>query len=480
MARDKSRICLLLLVLALTACSSRGQPPPPQIAYPAQFVAQFEGDMPLTNWVAAFDSEELNALLHQVLQHNFALKETEARLSAAAAQAELAGARLYPTVDFALSASRTENLHPGRSDSLTRFPGVSQYGAFFNVRWEADVWGRLSAAEKAASYDYEAALSDYRASRHSLIAQTVKSWLLFIEGGRQRQLASDFLQNMKKAVEVSDAFYQAGEVSLVALAHARTEAARAAQRLVEIQRAQRSAGRALQLLSGRYPDAGLQTSGEFPALPDWPAAGLPAELLERRPDIRAAERRVAAAFNRLEQSRAAKLPALQLSASLGGSSTALKTLIEPQNVLWTVATNLLFPLFNGGEREAEIKMRNAEQRAALAAYRQTALAAFNEVETGLDDNQLLRERQRQLIQARTQSELAEKIALEKFRLSEIELLELLQTVRETLSVRMDEVRARRELLSQQVDLYLALGGEPYGLADDEVVADKTPPEVVVE
>ncbi|CAN0335916.1 unnamed protein product, partial [Chrysoparadoxa australica] len=159
--------------------------------------------------------------------------------------------------------------------------------------------------------------------------------------------------------------------------------------------------------------------------PEQPAPGIPSTLLERRPDVIAAERNVAAAFNSLDQAKAARMPSLSLTGSLGGSSADLANLLNPTNIAWQAATSLVAPLIDGGLRESQVLQANAEQKQAIAAYGQTALDAFQEVESGLDQSVVLLERSASLKVAAEEANKALRIARLRYDEGETDLLDVL-------------------------------------------------------
>ena len=159
--------------------------------------------------------------------------------------------------------------------------------------------------------------------------------------------------------------------------------------LLSAQLGERDAIRALEVLLGQYPDTNLEFPDRLMREPAPPPAGLPSQLLERRPDIIAAERRIAAAIAGVDQAQAARLPQISLTGSLGGASNELSNLLDPVNVVWRLATNLLAPIFDGGRRRAQVDISTAAQEEAVANYADLALNAFAEVEGLLDQGKIL-------------------------------------------------------------------------------------------
>lgn len=209
--------------------------------------------------------------------------------------------------------------------------------------------------------------------------------------------------------------------------------------------------KALEVLLGRYPAAELQVTGDLPSVPSPTPIGVPSELLERRPDIIAADRKVAAAFYNEQAAQAARLPRLELSATLG-------TLLDPTQSIWSIGANLLAPLFTGGRLKGDVLVATAQQRQELGRYVSVALRAFREVETALANEQVLVLRQAQLEQADARLRSASRIAQDRYNAGLLTILELTQVRRQDFAIRSQLLRVRTERLRQRLNLLLALGG----------------------
>lgn len=327
------------------------------------------------------------------------------------------------------------------------------------MSWELDVWGRIRAGRDAAREDLIATTLDYDYARLSLAAQTAKAYFLAIEAGRQFQLSESNLANYSKTLEVVNAFFGEGMVAIQDVHLAKSEKARAEDALENARSGHREALRSLEALLGRYPSANVEVASDFPSLPAAVPIGIPSEILERRPDIVAAERRVAASFDRVTEAKTAKLPRIALTGNLGSASNSLSDLSNPSNILWTTATNLMFPVLEGGKLDAQIEAANATQKQALATYQKTALAAFGDIETALSNESIFRKRAKSLREAYEQAKLAEEIGLEKYQSGEGNLLDVQQLQRSTIATQIALSKIENDLLVQRVNLYLGLGGD---------------------
>ena len=191
--------------------------------------------------------------------------------------------------------------------------------------------------------------------------------------------------------------------------------------LRQLELAREQAIRALELLLGRYPSAAAATTLPVAGFPGEVPAGLPSELLERRPDVVAAERRVAAAFNRIHEAKAARLPAIALTAGVSSISSDLFVLQDHDNPVWSVGANLLVPLFSGGALKTQVEIRTAEQKQAIAEYAVVGLRAFGEVEGALSAEIAAREREQILAQALSDNQQALDVVQTQFKVGSTDL-----------------------------------------------------------
>ncbi len=457
-------VLAIALCLFLNACATTQKEPTvtkqkplatPEFDVPEKFqstLPQASAPVVQSDWLKSFNDPKLDALVEEVLNKNFDLQIVAAKIEAAMASAKLAGADLTPAVNLGLSNSNQGNLASGLSND------ISTIGASLDVSWELDIWGRIAAGHNAATKELVASKLDYAFAKLSLAAQTAKAYFLAIETGRQFRLAEDHVANYSKSLEVANAFFAEGIVSIQDIHLAQSEKARAEDALGKNKSAHLEALRSLEALLGRYPSAKVEIAKEFPSLPSPVPFGIPSEVLERRPDIVSAERRVAAAFEKVTEAKAAKLPRISLTGSLGVASNGLSTLINPANALWNVASNLMFPLFDGGKLDAQVEAATASQKQALAAYQKTALAAFSDIETALSNESIFRKRAQSLKVAFEQAKLAEEIGMEKYKSGEGDLLDVLQLQRATTSSQTALTRIENDLLVQRVNLHLGLGG----------------------
>ena len=228
--------------------------------------------------------------------------------------------------------------------------------------------------------------------------------------------------------------------------------------LRQIEYSREQALRALELLLGRYPAAEVAVAQSLSPMPPPVPVGMPSELLERRPDVIAAERQVAAAFNRVGEARAAQLPRISLTAGVSSISSDVIVLQNRDNPAWGVGGNLLAPLYQGGALRAQVEIRTAEQKQAVAAYASAGQRAFGEVEGALSAENALREREAILGANVRDNERALELTTVQFRVGSADQRAVEQRQLSLFSARTTLLRVQSERLAQRVNLHLALGG----------------------
>jgi len=400
-----------------------------------------------SGWIAGFGDEKLVALVQEALEKNPDLQVVAAQVESAAGYARQAGALLQPAVNLGAGG-----LAGGGG------PVTSRRGASLDLSWELDVWGRLRSQASSAENQYVAAELTYAYGRQSLAAQVAKSWFLCVETRLQRRAAEDAVAVYEKTLEIVQGQFRLEAVTKRDVQLAEADLASSNEALRQATGGEKQARRALEVLLGRYPSAELEATEEFAALSANVPAGLPCEILERRADLVAAERRVAAAFENVRVARAARLPRVAITASAGGSTTEFADLANPSNAFWTLGANMLAPLFDGGFLKAEEDIATAEQKAAVAQYRKAALQAFADIENGLENDGLLKERESFLNEALTKNTAAWDLSKRQFEAGAIDLLSVLQLQKRVLNARVALINIRARRRAERANLHLSLGG----------------------
>ena len=398
-------------------------------------------------WLARFNDPQLEALVREALMHNPDLQVAAARVEQAAGYVKSAGATLYPQVSALARGGGTLS-----GDSS----GLEGIGVFAN--WELDLWGRVRSGRASASAQQSSADLDAEYARQSMAALVAKSWFLAVEARLQKTIAEEMVAASGRNVTLAQDRLRVGRGDEYDLTLARASVATYRDSVRNLEYAYQQSVRALEALAGRYPAAALEVPAQLAAVPEPIPVGLPSDLLERRPDVVAAERRVAAAFYRIEEAKAARLPRISLTAAGTTISSDLFVLKDRDNPVWSAGAALTAPLFLGGQLQSQVDIRTAEQKQAVAEYGRIGARAFGEVESALSAAQALEEREGYLREAVTENARALEFANQRYRVGAGDLRAVQQQSLALSAARTALLRVQSERLVQRVNLHLALGG----------------------
>ncbi len=426
-------------------------------------------------WVGQFDSPELERLLKQAAERNLDLKVASARRSQALRDIQLAKVAGNPSLDLRFLPQRQKqnfigfplggNVAPNDASPEVSSNITNSYRLTGELQWEIDLWGRIRAATGAAVAVAQAAEADFKAAQASVGASVVRAWLLVKEHRLQAELAGRAEAAAQDTAKALEERFRAGQEqaggSLGAqLRLARADAASAAATRTERELAMRQGQRALEELCGVFPKAEkMLGAGELPILKKRPPAGVPSELLLRRPDILAAERRYAAQGLRRKEAKLAVFPRLNLVASLGGSSEALRSVLASDYGIWSLGGGVVQSVLTGGQVPAELGKRKDQEEESLSRLQKTVLGAFREVEDALDADQALAAQEQSLAEATRLASEADSEARADFKRGLGDILTVLQSQQRAIQAETALWSVRRARLENRVQLHLALGGD---------------------
>lgn len=442
----------LALAVLLAGCSLATPVPQTDVQPPAQWNQAADSSVwPEARWWTQYDTPQLSRLMTQARVGNLDLASAATRLLQADAQLRQTGATLLPSVDGSASGRRGGNSGDGNVSS--------GFNASLNASYEIDFRGRNRAAVEAATANLNASRYDLEALAITTDASVARSWFQLVENQARLQLARDNLAAAEQVLNIVEARYRFGADDSLAVSQQRALVAQLRANLPALEQQTLQLRNSLALLLGQGPDF---VPGALPAMTDIavpePGAGLPSELLNRRPDIRASEQRLLAANANLTAARAALYPSIQLTGSYGAQSSALSDLVSNPLNPWSLAAGLTQPIFDGGRLRAQVEISEASQQEALIGYQRAILDALIDADTALGALQQAR-RQYQLQQAATaESELAFELAQARYKAGAIDLQSLLDTQRSYFQSQDSLVQQRAAWLLATVDLYRALGG----------------------
>jgi multidrug efflux system outer membrane protein len=449
-------VSLAATTLLFTACAtSPDRSEAPAIDLPTAWTSQSFNTAP-TAWLADFNSPQLESLVLEALANSPSLKATAARFAQSLAEARISGAELKPSAGLGLNSARQKiNTFGPNSTGGVIF---ENYDLTLNLRWEIDLWGRLRDQTSAALARAEGYQADLDAARLSLAAQITKGWLNLIEAQQQLALSEHTAQAYRDNQRALESRFKLGLAEGFDLRRILTQTASAEADSVARERTLDQATRHLEVVLGRYPAGALNAVITLPSLPPTIPAGLPADLIQRRPDLVSAERQLAATNRELRASQKDLLPQISLTASGGTSSQEFENLLDGDFGIWTLMGNLTQPIFQGGRIRANIDRNTALRDQAVANYQDSALRAFLEVETTLAAEQFIRREQAKLAIAAKEATATEALAWDRYRSGIGDFLSALDAKRTADAARSRLLSVSNIFLQNRVDLYLALGG----------------------
>ncbi|WP_206245057.1 efflux transporter outer membrane subunit [Novosphingobium terrae] len=447
------RFPLSLALLALSACSTTQEAPPPAMALPVSLgtpgLAETEAYWPDAEWWHGFGSEELDGLVAQALDENTDIAAAMARIDQARGALRIARAPQLPAVN--LSA---QGLRQGANSSSGASSGNFAY-AEVAASWEADLWGRLRAQARSARASLAVSRFDAQAVRLSVAAQVVQGWLTLMELRERQALARADLEAAQGLLAQTRALLKTGEALPGDVAAQRALVAQVEAQMAALERAENEARVSLAILLGR-PAQGFAVRGaglEAITMPTLPHPGLPAQLLTRRPDVAAAEAALAASGADVAAARAAMLPRITLSASGGGQVGT-----GPSEALYTLMAGLAQPLFDHGALAGQRDSAIARRREREADYRKAVLTALGDVERSLKATRQFDREVAARQEAAEQAQSAVDQAKLRYTAGKEDITAILAAQRTLFAARDALASARAEQLREVVALDAALGG----------------------
>ena len=454
----------LLLIGALAAvvagCTTTPTAPPA-----VELPAPTAGDLHLERWWTDFNDPALTSLIDEALKNNLDLAAAMARIETARAQVKLASADLYPSLNLGVDAGRSRQTKVGTNPLP---PGFTAEGNDFrlalNASYELDLWGKYRAATRAAQNDVLASEYARETVRTVVAAEVARAYFGLLAADAQLALLKDTLSLRDQTVSLQTDRAQAGVIGEYDLAQAKAERASVAADIATTQRSIAQLESALAVLTGRSPRdvfaPQITRTASSPQLVDVPTVpgGLPSGMLERRPDIRQAEKQLVAASLRIDRARADYFPSLSLTGALGTESGALRDLFSGPSFIWSIGAGLLQPLFGLKAIEANVDTQTARRQELVVTYQQTVQAAFKDAHDALIANQATRDTLAAQTARRENLQQAYDLSDVRYKAGYSPYLEVLDAQRQLLQAQTLQILAARDVRLTLVDLAKALGG----------------------
>jgi NodT family efflux transporter outer membrane factor (OMF) lipoprotein len=418
---------------------------------PAAWTASSGADGPVTNdWLKSFHDPHLDAVVAEAIAHNLDLVQATAQVEVARQNVVIVASQLLPQIGLGLGTATTRDKNQNKN--------YNSNSERIGAAWEPDIWGQLRAQRAAATASFEATALDYAWARQSLAATASQAWYQAVELRRLVGVTGQAVKDYEELLRLSRVKQTAGQVAGLDVAEAGARLELAQSELSSTQALFIAAQRNLEVLLGRYPAAAVDINRDFSPLPPAVQAGLPSSLLDRRPDVAAAERLVLAAFRNLEAARLALLPTFALTFDGGRILDPILSLVKLNPWFYHAALGMSVPVYTGGRLTAQVKIDTAQQQQAVAHYGSVVLNAFDEVETALTNENLYAQQFKHLENSFREYSQSVRIATIKYKAGTYDMQQVLQLQTAQLSVESDVIKLRNARLANSIHLHLALGG----------------------
>jgi len=452
----------LVAALVLAGCASTAELSS-GVATPAQFKENAAATVAATTaapaqadgaWWRAFNDSTLDALVERAAVNNTSVQQAAARLAEARAIARTVDADRSVQVGLGAGANRGAGLDRGNG---SKTPGTL-ITAGANVSWEFDLFGRLSGASNAAALDAGSREALLRSARLAVQAEVAQSYLSLRALDDERAIVRETVEAYRGTLSLTERRFRAGDLAELDVARVQTEMASTESDALALDRQRAQLEHALAVLTGDVASQfELRSADWTTALPSIPA-GLPSTVLERRPDVAAAQRTMQAAQSRVGVAKAAWFPSIALTGAGGYASPDLGDLFKWSARSWGVGALMSLPLLDGGRREAGVQGASAQLDGALASYREQVLVAFREVEDQLSALRLLEEQSAVQARAVASAKRATVLSDARYRNGYVSQLDLLDARRSELRNRRQALQVKSAQYQATVGLIRALGG----------------------
>lgn len=409
-------------------------------------------------WWRIYNDPVLDKLESELEISNQNIKAAEAAYRSAHAEVGVQRGALFPTISANASATESHGRGTGGTQSGGSATTRREYRAGFQADWQIDLWGRIRRTIEGAAATAEASAADLAAARLSAQGELAAAYFQMRAAEEQKRRLDASVAAFQESLTIAQNRYEVGVAALGDVLTARTQLESAQAQAINIELTRAQLEHAIAVLVGKPPaELTIERAPMTATVPVVPA-GIPSALLERRPDIASAERRMAAANAQVGVAVSAWFPNLTLSGSYGFAATALSSLLNASNAVWSFGPAIAETIFNGGTRISEERQARANYDQAVAQYRQTALAAFQQVEDNLASLRILESQAVVLNQTVADARQAEQIALNQYKAGTVDFTTVVTAQATRLNAETTALNVLSQRLTASVDLVVALGG----------------------
>lgn len=450
-------------LLALAGCTIGPDYTPPEASTltPDSWATVASADLSdhVAEWWRQLGDDELTALIDRAFTTSYTLAEARERIIAARARRGIANADRLPTLDAQASYTRAQTGDEGII--LGGAPAGAEVGIYSLgavAGWELDLWGRVARLVEAADAEIDFAIDDFRASRVALAAEVGREVIAIRALDRDLSLVESTVATNEDTLSIARSRAKAGFADDLDVARARRDLESNLALLPGLRATRRESEFRLAVLLGVAPGVVTVARAEMPRRDIVPSLGVPADLLLRRPDLRRAERELAAATARIGAAKADRFPRVSLSGSIALQGPDLGDTVNEQAFVLSAGPSISFPVFEGGRILSRVLQAESEQRQALIRLQSSVISALSEVETASIGRARAEERVTRLRDAEAAALDAESLSMSRYTAGQVDFLDVTEARQSRLTIERSRVAAERDSLLRLIDLYASLGG----------------------
>lgn len=424
-------------------------------------------------WLSAFNDQYLNKYTQQAISNNPDLLSSAAQLKVAIEQVRISGASLWPSISAGISRNRTEVTGAAGGVSVINGVGVGgdpnatgsvttevrTVSASLDISWEADIWGKLTQRKKSAAYDALAQSELFKAAELSLVANVSRAWYNLVTNKLQLDLANQRLDSFERTANLIDENYKRGLRSALDVYLSRTDVQLQISALAAAQFDYQQSLRTFKNLLGQYPNTDLEIEAKLPELVEPVPSGLPAQLLTRRPDIKARQLQYKSSIANAKAANRDRYPTISFNGSIGDSRDTFDSLFENDNMVMTLIAGIAQPVFQAGALKSREQQAVYLAESSYATLVKTTLDAFQDVEDSLSRENTLQDQHHAIKEAVEFAQGGLDLALDRYQSGIENYTTVLESQRRLFGSMRDEINLRNALVQNRVGIHLALGGD---------------------
>jgi len=416
------------------------------------------------NWLVQLENPQVQQLVKSAIASNYQLKIQAYNVEIQKQQLIISGSTLWPSLDLSLRSSRSKN------NSLDTYANTSSVD--FDLTYEVDLWGKLSAADQQANLTYMAEQSNFEQSKQQLVVDVVTTWFAVVEAEKLLSLYKSRAKNSQQHLAIIESGYKSGLGEALDVYLARNELNSELTRVSDQKTAKTKLIRKLEHLVGDYPKGKLLVNAELPLLTNDIPLGLPSELISRKPGLMASWYQLLAKDSGLAFAHKQRFPSLSLTVSAGDKGNNIDDLLSGSSLVWSLLGNISAPLFNAGRLEANEEKARLALKQGEQQYLDTLYNAFTAVENAITQEKGLKHSYQTMLAAQENAKVAATLSFEQYQSGLVSYTTVLDAQTRSFDAQSTLIQIKNRLIANRIQLHLALGGD-FTVSEQTVTTNKT-------